>query len=104
MKSFERAGLSFGVTDAGPSDGPIVVLLHGFPEDRSSWSSVIPALAEAGYRVLAPDLRGYLPGARPRSRRAYAAGELVLAVLASVDETGRQPVHLIGPRSSVHPS
>jgi len=54
----------------------VVILLHGFPEDRFSWSGVTPPLAAAGYRVLAPDLRGYSPGARPRRRREYSLDKL----------------------------
>ncbi|MEQ1508189.1 MAG: alpha/beta fold hydrolase, partial [Myxococcota bacterium] len=47
------------VVEAGPPDGPRVLLLHGFPESWWSWRHQIPVLAAAGFRVVAPDLRGY---------------------------------------------
>src|SRR5260370_5010173 len=59
------SGLTFTAYVAGPTDGPLVLLLHGFPESRHSWRAALPALATAGYRPLAPDQRGYSPGARP---------------------------------------
>src|SRR5882724_1826520 len=60
-----RPGLTFTVDVAGPADGPLVLLLHGFPESRHSWRAALPTLAAAGYRAVAPDQRGYSPGARP---------------------------------------
>src|SRR5687768_1533682 len=59
---YEHDGLVFDVAEWGPSDGEAVVLLHGFPEAASSWSHMAPDIAAAGYRVLAPDQRGYSPG------------------------------------------
>jgi pimeloyl-ACP methyl ester carboxylesterase len=52
-------------------DGPLVVLLHGFPEFWYGWRFQIPALAEAGFRVVAPDMRGYNLSSRPSGVRAY---------------------------------
>ena len=60
-----RSGLTFTADVAGPTDGPLVLLLHGFPESRNSWREALPVLASAGYRSVAPDQRGYSPGARP---------------------------------------
>ena len=60
-----RSGLTFTTDVAGPAGGSLVLLLHGFPESRHSWSEALPALATAGYRAVAPDQRGYSPGARP---------------------------------------
>ncbi|MDI1286197.1 MAG: alpha/beta hydrolase [Reyranella sp.] len=60
-----RSGLTFTVDVAGPAGGPLVLLLHGFPESRHSWREALPALGAAGYRAVAPDQRGYSPGARP---------------------------------------
>ena len=74
----------------------MVILLHGFPEDRSSWSGVIPPLAAAGFRVLAPDQRGYSPGARARRRREYALPTLAGDVLALADQAGAERFHLVG--------
>ena len=61
MDSFRRDGLTFDVLDSGPVDGEPVVLLHGFPQDRTAWNRVAPALHQHGLRTLAPDQRGYSP-------------------------------------------
>ena len=53
----------------GPADGELVLLLHGFPETSYEWREQLPALGAAGYRAVAPDQRGYAPGARPDGRR-----------------------------------
>lgn len=96
MLTFSRQGLTFDVTDAGPEDGRVVILLHGWPEDRNCWDEVIPALADAGYRVLAPDQRGYSPGARPKGRRAYKIDELEADVLALADAAGADRFDVVG--------
>src|SRR3954453_420225 len=88
MQQFSRSGFTFDVSDDGPADGPVIVLLHGFPENRTSWAALPPLLVEAGFRVRPPDRRGYPPGARPTSRRSYAMPELVGDVLALVDAAG----------------
>lgn len=95
ITSYERGGLAFDVIDEGPLDGTPVVLLHGFPQRAASWAKVTPLLGEAGFRTYAPDQRGYSPGARPRSRRAYKTTELVDDVVALIDRIGT-PVHLVG--------
>lgn len=96
ISTFSRDGLRFDVTDGGPLGGDVVVLLHGFPTDRTSWDRVAGRLHEAGLRTLAPDQRGYSPGARPSGQDAYRLDELVADVLALVDATGRERVHLVG--------
>jgi pimeloyl-ACP methyl ester carboxylesterase len=96
MTGFDRDGLHFDLVDRGPLDGPVVVLLHGFPERASSWDGVVPHLHDAGFRTVRPDQRGYSPGARPRGRRAYALPELVADLDALVDALGGGPVHLVG--------
>lgn len=96
MEHFGRDGLTFDVTDSGAPDGPVAVLLHGWPQDRSAWDPVATRLARAGLRVLAPDQRGYSPGARPRGPAAYRMSQLVADVLALVDASGAATVHLVG--------
>lgn len=96
LTTFARDGLTFDVADRGPREGAPVVLLHGFPERATSWDGVVPALHRAGLRTLAPDQRGYSPGARPRGRAAYALPQLVADVDALVDAAGGGPVHLVG--------
>ena len=97
MDQFEAGGLVFDVTDVGsPDAADVVVLLHGYPETRASWDRVIPFLVDEGYRVLAPDQRGYSPRARPRGRRAYRLTNLVADVVALVDAAGADRVHVVG--------
>lgn len=95
ITQFTNDGLTFDVLDEGPSDGPPVVLLHGFPERSSSWRHVAPLLHAAGFRTLAPDQRGYSRGARPSRRRDYTLRRLVGDVVALVERVGG-PVHLVG--------
>lgn len=96
ITTFSRSGLTFDVTDAGPLDGEPVVLLHGFPADRTCWHRVESLLHSAGLRTLAPDQRGYSPGARPAGRTAYRLEELARDVLALADAAGYDKVHLVG--------
>lgn len=96
MERYTRDGLVFDVRDAGPPDGPVVVLLHGFPQRNDSWNAVIDRLTAAGYRCLAPNQRGYSPGARPPRRRDYRMSELVADVGALIDASGAPRVHLVG--------
>jgi pimeloyl-ACP methyl ester carboxylesterase len=88
--------LVFDVTVAGPEDGPLVVLLHGFPQTAHCWRHQVEALAEAGYRVLAPDQRGYSPGARPQGVAAYHTTELTADVLGLADLVGGDRFHVVG--------
>lgn len=96
MDSYRRGDLTFPVLDSGPRDGARVVLLHGFPQDSSSWSQVVPTLNASGLRTLAPDQRGYATTATPRSRRAYGIGELSLDVVALLDSAGLDRAHVVG--------
>lgn len=95
ITTYSQAGLAFDVRDEGPLDGDPVMLLHGFPERSTSWRHVAPLLHDAGLRTLAPDQRGYSPGARPPRRRDYRLTDLVGDLVALVDRLGR-PVHLVG--------
>jgi pimeloyl-ACP methyl ester carboxylesterase len=74
-------GLEMHVASAGPEDGPVVLLLHGFPEVWLSCHRQLPVLANAGYRVIAPDLRGYWRTVSPAEVTKYSlldiAGDLV---------------------------
>ena len=96
MQQFSRAGLTFDVRDGGPSDGEPVVLLHGFPQDSSAFDRMAPLLHDAGLRTLAPDQRGYSPGARPGGRSAYRMREVVDDVLALLDAAGLGSAHVVG--------
>lgn len=96
MQQFSRDHLAFDVIDAGPGDGPVVVLLHGFPELNTMWRPAIERLTARGYRCLAPLQRGYSPGARPKRRRDYRGTELVADIEALIDASGARRVHLVG--------
>lgn len=96
LTTFSRNGLTFDVTDAGPLDGVPVVLLHGFPTDRTSWGRIEPLLHAAGLRTYAPDQRGYSPGACPSGRTAYRLEDLVADVVALIEATGQGSVHVVG--------
>ena len=76
------------VLDAGPEDGPTVVLAHGFPELAYSWRHQIPALADAGYRVLAPDQRGFGRSSRPDAVTDYDVHHLAGDLVALLDAVG----------------
>jgi pimeloyl-ACP methyl ester carboxylesterase len=90
-------GLVFDVLTVGDPAGEPVLLLHGFPQTAACWTRLTGALAGAGYRVLAPDQRGYSPGARPGAVRDYRMAELVADVLALADRARVVgPIHLVG--------
>ena len=88
--------LTFRAEAAGPEDGPVVLLLHGFPQTSLCWSAQLPALAAAGYRAVAVDQRGYSPGARPDDPAAYAMAHLVDDVLGVIGALGVDAVDLVG--------
>jgi pimeloyl-ACP methyl ester carboxylesterase len=87
---------TFAADAAGPDDGPLVLLLHGFPQSRHTWRDVLPALAAAGFHAVAPDQRGYSPGVRPTEIDAYATSRLVTDVLEIADALGAERFHLVG--------
>ena len=87
---------TFDVRIAGPDTGEAVILLHGFPQTSYEWRHQITALGQAGYRVAAPDQRGYSPGARPTAVEGYAAQHLVEDVLGLADVIGADRFHIVG--------
>ena len=82
--------------EAGDPSGPLVVLLHGFPEFWYSWRHQIPALVDAGFRVVAPDLRGYGLSDRPAGVAAYRVEALVADVVGLVRACGAARATLVG--------
>lgn len=76
--------------------GPLVVLLHGFPEFWWGWHRQIPALAAAGFRVVAPDLRGYNLSEKPEGAASYRVSILVQDVVALIRHLGAERAHLAG--------
>lgn len=88
--------LRFDARATGPDDGEVVLLLHGFPETSASWRHQLEALGAAGYRAVAPDQRGYSPGARPATVEAYDPERLVEDTIGFADALGTPRVHLVG--------
>jgi pimeloyl-ACP methyl ester carboxylesterase len=82
------------VTEAG--EGPLVVLLHGFPEGPYSWRHQIGPLAAAGYRVLAPEQRGYGASSRPEPVEAYSIFRLVGDIVALIAQSGAEDAVVVG--------
>jgi pimeloyl-ACP methyl ester carboxylesterase len=84
------------VAQAGNPDGPLVILLHGFPEFWYGWRRQIPALASAGYRVWAPDQRGYNLSDKPDGIAAYNLDELAADVIGLINAAGQEKTYLVG--------
>ena len=87
-------GIRMGVYEQG--EGPAIVLLHGFPELAYSWRHQLPALAQAGYRAIAPDQRGYGETPGPESVDAYCVDELIKDVHGLLDALGVDSAVFIG--------
>jgi pimeloyl-ACP methyl ester carboxylesterase len=105
MSSTTESQLKHGDADVGggvrlhyveAGEGPLVVLLHGFPEFWYSWRHQISPLARAGYRVVAPDMRGYDLSSKPQSWRAYDTGLLADDIAGLIRSLGEQSAYLAG--------
>jgi pimeloyl-ACP methyl ester carboxylesterase len=94
----EARGLTFEALVDGPEDGPLLILLHGLPRNSWEWHHQIPPMAAMGFRVVAPDLRGFCAGARPQGVEAYHIKEYAADILAIADALGGvgAPFHLMG--------
>jgi pimeloyl-ACP methyl ester carboxylesterase len=89
-------GIELHVASAGPADGPPVVLCHGFPELWYSWRHQLGALADAGYRALAPDLRGYGGSSHPDEVSAYGSDQLTGDLCGLLDHYGYEQAAFSG--------
>jgi pimeloyl-ACP methyl ester carboxylesterase len=87
-------GVDLSVVDAG--EGPVVVLAHGFPELAYSWRHQIPALVDAGYRVLAPDQRGYGRSSQPADVTDYDIIHLTDDLMGLLDDVGAERAAIVG--------
>src|SRR5438132_6998929 len=99
MQSFKTTtvgtnGIRMNVLEAG--EGPLVVLLHGFPELGFSWRHQLTALANAGYHAVAPDQRGYGGTDRPEAIDAYTLCHLVADAVGLVRALGEERAAVIG--------
>ena len=89
-------GLSLHVVEAGPPEGPLLVLLHGFPEFWWAWRHQITPLAQQGYHVVVPDMRGYNLSDAPQDVASYDLDVLVADVVALADRYGAGRFRLVG--------
>jgi epoxide hydrolase 4 len=92
----ETGEVALHVVLAGPESGPPVLLLHGFPELWYSWHGVMGVLARAGYRVIAPDLRGYNRSDKPPGRASYSGDAYARDVLGLLDALGVERAFVAG--------
>ena len=95
-RPFKNGDVGLHAVAAGPEDGPVVVLLHGFPEFWYSWHRQIEPLSAAGFRVIVPDQRGYNLSSKPLSVASYALTELVSDIIAIADQLGQKQIFLAG--------
>ncbi|WP_287747434.1 alpha/beta fold hydrolase [Methylobacterium sp.] len=95
-RSIRVRGQVLHLAEAGPEDGPLVLLLHGFPEFWYGWRRQIGPLAAAGLRVVAPDQRGYGRSSKPDGLSAYHLDEVAADVVGLADAFGRPTVQVVG--------
>jgi pimeloyl-ACP methyl ester carboxylesterase len=95
IRQIPANNMTFCCRMVGDSGEP-VILLHGFPETSHMWVDLLPKLDAAGYRCLAPDQRGYSPGARPEGKENYRYQDLASDVFALADAWGVDRFHLVG--------
>jgi pimeloyl-ACP methyl ester carboxylesterase len=89
-------GLHFDGLSAGPADGPLVLLLHGFPQFADAWTTTLAALGAQGFHAVAVDQRGYSPRARPAAIEDYVMDKLSADALGFADSLGARHFHLVG--------
>ena len=92
----ETNGVRLRVVEAGERGAPVVVLAHGFPELAYSWRHQIPALADAGYHVLAPDQRGYGGSSKPDAIEDYNIVALCGDIAGLLDDAGADRAVIVG--------
>jgi len=95
-RTIETNGVQLHTLEAGEPGAPLVVLAHGFPELAYSWRHQIPALAAAGYHVLAPDQRGYGHTTRPVDIADYNVAALSGDLIGLLDDVGAQKAVFVG--------
>jgi pimeloyl-ACP methyl ester carboxylesterase len=94
MRRITGDGVELAVLDEG--EGEAILLLHGFPDSAQLWRHQIAALSDAGYRVVAPDLRGFGDSGKPQAVEAYRIHHSVADMVAVLDELGIERAHVVG--------
>lgn len=89
-------GVELSVVEAGPPEGPLIFLLHGFPDFWWGWRHQFEPLAALGFHVVAPDLRGYNLSSKPSGVESYDLDVLAADIVGMADRYGRQAFHLVG--------
>ena len=95
-KSVQANGLNLSVIDEGAEDATAVLFLHGFPDRGSMWHNQIEAVTNAGYRAIAPDLRGFGDSDAPESVDDYGLFNLMSDVTGVLDALGVDKAHVVG--------
>lgn len=95
-KFIKTNGVNLHIVQAGPEDGQLVILLHGFPEFWYGWRKQIEPLAHTGYRLWIPDQRGYNLSDKPQGAMRYSRDELAKDVIGLIDGAGREKAVVIG--------
>lgn len=93
-RTIKTNGINMHIAEAG--EGPLVLMVHGFPELWYSWRHQIPALAEAGFHAVAPDVRGYGDSDKPDAIEAYAMKEHIADLLGLLDALGEKQAVIVG--------
>ncbi|WP_201404660.1 alpha/beta fold hydrolase [Kaistia sp. 32K] len=93
-RSIDANGIRFNVAEQG--EGPLILLCHGFPETSYAWRHQMTALAAAGFRVVAPDMRGYGKTDSPADPEAFTLFHLVGDVVGMLDALGEKTAILVG--------
>ena len=96
LRHIEANGIRIRIAEDGPEDGPVVMLMHGWPESWFSWRHQLPALAAAGYCAIAPDMRGYGDTDAPEARDAYDVEHLLGDAIGTLDAIGADQAVLVG--------
>ena len=95
-RTIHTNGINLHVVQSGSESGPLVILLHGFPEYWRAWRKQIPALAETGHWVWAPDQRGYNLSDKPKGIAGYHLDELAADIVGLIDAAGREKAVVVG--------
>ena len=94
MRRITGDGVELAVLDQG--EGPAVLLLHGFPDSAELWRHQIPTLVDAGFRVVAPDLRGFGDSGKPADIEAYRVGKSVSDLTKVLDALEIEQANVVG--------
>jgi pimeloyl-ACP methyl ester carboxylesterase len=94
METWHVNGIDLAVRAEG--SGPLVVMAHGFPDLALTWRLQVPALVEAGYRVLAPDMRGFGSSDRPEGVESYRVDHVGADLIGLLDHEGVDRAHVVG--------